>query len=199
MRLTKVGLTGGIATGKSSVAELWRARGARIIDSDALAHQTLTPGTPTYAAVVAAFGGAIVRPDGTINRPALGEIVFADASRRQVLNGIVHPAVRQMWSAALAGAQGQVAVAVVTIPLLFEIGAEKEFDVVVVTGCSEATQLARLAGKGMSAAAAQARIRAQLPTQWKLDRGDFVIWNDGTPAVLARQADLVWKNFKEEA
>ena len=110
---TRIGLTGGIATGKSTVAELWRARGATVIDSDVLAHQALVPGTATYAAIVAAFGPAIVNADRTINRRHLGEIVFADAARRQVLNAIVHPVVRAEWQRALAAATG---IAIVVIP-----------------------------------------------------------------------------------
>ncbi|MCG3150232.1 MAG: Dephospho-CoA kinase [Verrucomicrobiae bacterium] len=194
MHFTKVGLTGGIAAGKSSVAELWRTRGATIIDSDSLAHATLAPGTPTYRQVVAEFGPDIVNPDGTINRRTLGEIVFNDAARRQKLNNIIHPVVRQQWTQALAETSG---VRVVVIPLLFEIGAEAEFDTVVVVGCSAPTQLARLTAKGLTEAQAGARIRSQWPMQQKMDRGNFVIWNDGSRAVLDRQAELIWNKLKE--
>ena len=191
---TRIGLTGGIATGKSTVAELWRARGATVIDSDVLAHQALVPGTATYAAIVAAFGPAIVNADRTINRRHLGEIVFADAARRQVLNAIVHPVVRAEWQRALAAATG---IAIVVIPLLFEVSAEKEFDCVVVVGCSAATQVARLVANGLTAAQAQARMQAQWPLPVKMDRGDFVIWNDGTRAGAQRQAEIIWKKIKE--
>ena len=194
MSFTRIGLTGGIAAGKSSVAELWRAHGATIIDSDVLAHRALERGTATYREIVAAFGAAILNFDGTINRRQLGEIVFADAARRQALNAIVHPVVRAEWRLKLAAATG---IAVVVIPLLFEVGAEKEFDRVVVVGCSEITQLARLAEKGLPAAQARARIGAQLPLLSKMDRGDFVIWNDGSRAVLHQQAEIVWTKIKE--
>ncbi|MEI8315402.1 MAG: dephospho-CoA kinase [Verrucomicrobiota bacterium] len=194
MSFTRIGLTGGIATGKSSVAELWRAHGATVIDSDLLAHRALEPATATYREIVQTFGPAIVNADRTINRRQLGEIVFADAARRQELNAIVHPIVRAEWQRGLAAATG---IAVVGIPLLFEVGAEKEFDCVVVVGCSETTQLARLAVNGLTEAQARARIRAQLPLPVKMDRGDFVIWNDGSRAVLHRQAEIIWTKIKE--
>ena len=102
MRFTTVGLTGGIASGKSSVAGLWCAAGAAVIDSDQLAHRTLEPGTPTHTEIVREFGTEILNADGTIHRPTLGGIVFGDEHRRQVLNQIVHPVVRRMWSEAVA-------------------------------------------------------------------------------------------------
>ena len=200
MRLRKIGLTGGIAAGKSTVANRWsRLSGTAVIDTDDLAHQTLTPGTPTYAAIVKTFGRHILNADQTISRRALGEIVFADEQKRLVLNRIVHPAVRQMWDEALAGLArgGQTEVAVAMIPLLFEVGAEHEFDCVVTVGCSEQTQLARLAAKGLGDAQARARIQSQWPLQKKIDRADYVIWNDGSREVLDQQADIIWATIKE--
>ena len=194
MRLTRIGLTGGIAAGKSTVAEMWRARGATVIDSDGLAHRAQAPGTATYQKIVATFGPGILNPDATLNRRQLGEIVFADAARRQALNAIVHPVVRAEWQQALAAAT---TTTVAVIPLLFEVGAEKEFDWVVVVGCSAATQLARLVAKGLTVAQAQQRIQAQLPVSTKMDRGDFVIWNDGSLAVLQQQAEMLWTKIKE--
>jgi len=197
--MIRVGLTGGIAAGKSTVARRWQEAGAALVDSDALAHQTLAPDTPTWADVVRVFGRDVLNPDRTINRRRLGEIVFPDESKRQQLNQIIHPAVRQMWTAELArlARAGQTEIAVVCIPLLFEVAAEKEFDCVVAVGCSEPTQLARLAAKGFDETQARARIRAQLPVQTKLDRADFVIWNDGSWPVLYRQADIIWQTIKE--
>ena len=194
MSSTRIGLTGGIAAGKSTVADIWRAAGATVIDSDVLAHRALEPGTATHREIVTTFGAGILNFDGTINRRQLGEIVFADAARRQALNAIVHPVVRAEWQRELAAATG---IVLVVIPLLFEVGAEKEFDCVVVVGCSEATQLARLAAKGLPVAQARSRIQAQLPLPMKMDRGNFVIWNDGSRAVLHRQAEQIWKKIKE--
>ena len=199
MRLIKVGLTGGIAAGKSTVSERWRRAGAAVIDTDELAHRTLTPGTPTYAEIVSAFGKEILNTDQTINRRRLGEIVFADEHKRLTLNRMVHPPVREMLNQALAELEqsGQMEVAVAMIPLLYEVGAESEFDDVVAVACSEQTQLARLAAKGLSETQARARIRAQWPAQQKVERADFVIWNDGSREVLDQQADIIWATIKE--
>jgi dephospho-CoA kinase len=198
-RVFRVGLTGGIAAGKSAVAELWRAKGAVVIDSDALAHEALAPGTPTHEAVVKEFGAGVVNADGSINRAALGEIVFRNEERRLVLNGLVHPAVRQKRQEIFAELErgGADAVAVAVIPLLYEVGEEKEFDCVATVACSAATQLARLAAKGLSEPQARARIASQWPLAKKMDRADYVIWNDGSRQTLAQQADTIWNNIKE--
>lgn len=194
-RVFRVGLTGGIAAGKSAVAELWRANGAVVIDSDSLAHEALATGTETHAEVVRAFGTGIVQADGSINRAALGEIVFRSDEQRAVLNRIVHPAVRRKRDEVIAALENAVALSV--IPLLYEVGEEKHFDCVVVVACSETTQRARLATKGFNDAQAQARIAAQWPLQKKMDRADFVIWNDGSRRILAEQADIIWQQIKE--
>jgi dephospho-CoA kinase len=197
--LTKVSLTGGIATGKSTVSHRWQQAGAAVVDSDELAHRTLDPDTPTWEAVVRTFGKDILNADRTVNRPKLAEIVFGDEQKRLALNAIVHPAVLGMWEHELAklAREGETQVAVVSVPLLYEVGLEKQFDCIVVVGCAEQTQLARLAAKGMSEAQARARIRAQWPLQQKMDRADLVIWNDGSLEVLDRQADIIWATIKE--
>ncbi len=198
--MKRIGLTGGIATGKSTVAQRWaRQPGTVLIDSDLLAHEAYRPGTATYQAVREMFGDEILLTDGTLNRRRLGEIVFADDQKRLALNHVVHPAVREMWTAQMEtlAQTGQTQTVVVAIPLLFEVGAQDQFDWVVAVGCSEATQLARLLAKGMTEAHARARMRAQWPLQTKLDRADFVIWNDGELALLDEQADLVWKQMQE--
>jgi dephospho-CoA kinase len=197
--LTKVGLTGGIATGKSTVSRHWQEAGATVIEADELAHRTLEPDTPTWEAIVRAFGKEILNADRTVNRPQLAEIVFGDEQKRRTLNAIVHPAVLQMWTEQLdkLTREGKTRVAVASIPLLYEVGVEKEFDCVVVVACPEQTQLARLATKGMSETQSRARIRAQWSLQQKMDRADFVIWNDGAREVLDRQADIIWATIKE--
>jgi dephospho-CoA kinase len=197
--LIKVGLTGGIGTGKSTVAQHWQRAGAALIDADQLAHETLAPDTPTWMQVVTTFGEEILKPDRTVNRPKLGEIVFGNETKRLQLNQIVHPAVHRMWLDRLAelSAEGRARVAVVAIPLLFEIGAQDEFDWVVVVACSEQSQLARLRAKGLTQEQALARIRAQWPLPRKMDHADFVIWNDGALETLQRQADIIWARMKE--
>jgi dephospho-CoA kinase len=191
----KIGLTGGIATGKSTVLAHWRKTGAATIDADELAHAALEPGTPTHRNVVNAFGLEVVNPDNTINRARLGEIVFGDESRRAVLNQIIHPAVRTAWNEQLNAVDARPGV--VAVPLLYEVDAGDEFDCVVVVGCSEQTQRARLAAKGLSDAQASTRIASQWPIQRKIDLADFVIWNDGLPEILLRQADMIWATIKE--
>jgi len=198
-RLIKVGLTGGIATGKSMTLHHWQQAGAVGIDADALAHQALTPKTPTWEEAVHTFGPKILNKNGTVNRPKLGKIVFADERKREALNRIIHPAVEKMWTEDVEKLEreGTVKITVVAIPLLYEVAAETQFDCVVVVGSSERTQLARLTRKGLSKAQARARIRAQWPLQMKMDRADFVIWNDGQLAVLHQQAETIWANIKE--
>lgn len=197
--LTRIGLTGGIATGKSTVSRHWQEAGATVIEADELAHRALEPDTPTWEAIVRAFGKDILNADRTVNRPKLAEIVFGDEQKRRTLNTIVHPAVLQMWTEQLdkLTREGKTRVAVTSIPLLYEVGVEKDFDCVVVVACPEQTQLTRLAAKGMSETQARARIRAQWPLQQKMDRADFVIWNNGVLEVLHRQADIIWATIKE--
>jgi dephospho-CoA kinase len=198
-QLIKVGLTGGIATGKSVTLDDWRQAGAVGIDADALAHRALVPKTPTWDEVIRTFGTKILNKDGTVNRPRLGGIVFADKVRREALNRIIHPAVEKMWTEDVKQLEreGVARIAVVAIPLLYEVVAETKFDCVVVVGCSESTQLARLTRKGLSKTQAHARIHAQWPLQMKMDRADFVIWNDGLLEVLHQQAGMIWANIKE--
>ena len=198
-RLIKIGLTGGIGTGKSTTMRRWEAAGAVGIDADELAHQALAPETPTWREVVKTFGEGILNGDRTVNRRRLGEIVFADEGKRKALNGIIHPAVDRMLRERVKALEqnGEAEVAVGSIPLLYEVGMEREFDCVVVVGCSEPTQIRRLAGKGLSEDQARARIAAQWPLSQKMDRADFVIWNDGNLEALSEQAGMIWANIKE--
>jgi dephospho-CoA kinase len=198
-RLIKVGLTGGIASGKSTTLEQWREAGAAVIDADELAHEALTTDTPTWEEVVRTFGKGILNKNRTVNRPKLGEIVFADEGKREALNRIIHPSVDRMWHEEIErlASEGRAEVVAVAIPLLYEVAAESQFDCVVVVGCSEPTQLVRLTKKGLSETQARARIGAQWPLPKKMDRADFVIWNDGAPEVLHQQAEIIWATIKE--
>lgn len=200
-RFHKVGLTGGIATGKSTVASLWSAKGVVIIDSDELARRSLEPGTDSYREVLQKFGHGILHSNGTVNRAALGDIVFNDDKKRQILNQIIHPLVRQMWLQLLRECEADAVTEIVAaaIPLLYEVEAENEFECIVTVGCSETTQKARLVAKGLTETQAMARIRAQMPLNKKMDRADFVIWNDGSLDVLAKQAETILHRIKETA
>jgi dephospho-CoA kinase len=199
--LIQAGLTGGIAAGKTTAAAMLAALGAHVIDTDELARRALEPGMPAFETAVRAFGREILKADGAIDRERLGDIVFADAQRRQQLNEIVHPEVRAAWQGELVELKraGWHGVVVVVIPLLYEVGAQDWFNAVVVVGCAETTQRRRLGERGLSEAQAEARIRAQWPMTAKMERADFVIWNEGSLAVLEQQVTRIWKRLESQA
>jgi dephospho-CoA kinase len=195
----KVGLTGGIGSGKSEVARLLAERGAVIVDSDALARDAVAPGSPGLAEVVAAFGPDVVGPDGALDRPALGRVVFADPAARARLESIVHPRVRALADAAFAAAAPD-AVVVNDVPLLVEAGLADRYDVVVVVTTRPETQLARLTElRGMAADDARARIAAQATPEQRLAVADIVIANDGTREQLAARVDEIWAELTRRA
>ncbi len=185
-----IGLTGGIGSGKSTVAELLASYGAVIIDADVLAREAVAPGTPGLARVVEQFGSEVLAPDGSLDRPRLGALVFADPDRLAALNAIVHPYVRQR-SEELTAAASPDAVVVQVIPLLVENGLT-DFDEVVVVDASEETQLRRLTERGMDRADARARIAAQATRGQRRAAADMVIDNDGDLAGLRAQVDRLW-------
>lgn len=190
--MRRVALTGGIATGKSYVTARLRAAGVPVVDADVLAREAVAPGTPGLAAIVARFGPAVVTPDGTLDRAALGERVFADASARRDLEAIVHPAVRAAIDDFFAKLPPATPLAVADIPLLYETGRAGEFDAVVVVACRPATQVARvMARDGLSRAQAEARVAAQWPIADKVARADHVIETDGSFAETDRQVEAL--------
>jgi dephospho-CoA kinase len=178
----RIGLTGGIATGKSYVLDQFRRHGVPCLDADELVHGVEAAGTEATTAIAARFGREVLAPDGAVDRAKLGPIVFADPVARTDLEAIVHPAVYRAIVAGLRGFEllGGCPFAVVDVPLLFETGAEQQFDRVIVTVCPEAMQRARLAERGMSEEAARQRLAAQWPIEKKAQRADFVIRTDGT-------------------
>lgn len=191
--MLKVGLTGGIATGKSHVLDRLQQRGIPCLDADQLAHGATGPGTEATAAIAARFGSEVIGPDGGVDRARLGSIVFADASARRDLEAIVHPAVYRAIQAGIRGFElvGRYPCVVVDVPLLFETGHAADFDRVVVTACEEAQQIERLMARGLSEDAAWQRVRAQLPTADKVAKADFVIRTDGSFEETDRQIDDV--------
>jgi dephospho-CoA kinase len=177
---TRVALTGGIGTGKSYVRAGFEALGVPTVDSDVLARLAVAPGSAGLAAVAARFGPGVLAADGGLDRRVLGAVVFADAAARRDLEAIVHPFVRdetERWFAALPAA---VPLAMADIPLLYEVGRERDFDQVIVAACHPATQLARVIGRGISEEEARQRIAAQLPLEEKVRRADHVISTDGS-------------------
>jgi len=190
-----VGLTGGIASGKSLVADLLAAKGAVIVDADVLAREAVEPGTPGLAAIRERFGDAVLGADGTLDRAALARIVFADAAARADLNAIVHPDVRRRAAEAAAHAPAD-AVVVEVIPLLVETGQGASFDVVVVVDAEPEEQVRRLGERnGLSRAEAQARIAAQASREERLAAADVVIDNTGDLAGLRAQVDALWSHL----
>lgn len=197
--MLKVGLTGGIGAGKSEVSRLLVASGAVLIDADKIAREVVEPGTPGLAKVVEAFGREILAPDGTLDRPKLGSIVFTDPEKLAVLNSIVHPLVGAR-SAELEKAASEDAVVIHDVPLLAENGLAPLYDLVVVVDASPETQLERLVRlRGMSEADARARMAAQATREKRLEIADIVIDNDGPLAGLDERVDAVWADLARRA
>jgi dephospho-CoA kinase len=185
-----VGLTGGIASGKSLVADELAARGAIIIDADVLAREVVEPGTPGLEAIVERFGRNVLS-DGQLNRARLAEIVFADPVARRDLERIVHPAVRAR-AAELEQAAGSAAVVVHVIPLLVETGQQQNFDLVVTVDVDHETQIDRLMTRnGFSRAEAESRIAAQASNEDRKAAADVVLDNSGSVAQLMDQIDAL--------
>ena len=192
MRL--VGLTGGIASGKSTLAAALRALGAPVIDADVLAHAAVRPGTPALREIARQFGPGVLGPDGELDRKAMAALVFPDPAARARLEAIVHPAVR----AAVASETARLAaaghgLAFYDVPLLYERGLEREVDCVVVVHAPRDLQAQRLLARdGMTLAEAEARLDAQLPIDEKALRADVVVSNEGTvDALRSRAAPLL--------
>jgi dephospho-CoA kinase len=190
-----IGLTGGIASGKSTVSRILRELGAPVVDADALVHELQRPGTPVTQAIVEAFGPEILRPDGTLDRAALGRIVFADAARRKVLEAIVHPAVRARMDEEIRRYQqaGHPAV-VLDVPLLIEGGTYRTVDRVWLVYVDGETQRRRLIDRdGLSPADAERRIAAQMSLEEKSAFADLVIDNRGTEGETRVQVEAAWR------
>jgi dephospho-CoA kinase len=196
----RVALTGGIASGKSHCLARFRELGAPAIDADVVAREVVEPGTPGLAAIVARFGGAVLGPDGSLDRPALAGIVFGDPGARRALEAIVHPAVYdaiRTWFAGLESGRPALPAAIADIPLLYETGREADFDRVVVAVCRPDQQLDRLVrGRSLTHEEAAMRIAAQMPIDEKARRADFVVDTSGSFAETERQVDEVWRALR---
>lgn len=194
-----MGLTGGIGAGKSTVARLLAERGAVVVDADQLARDVVEPGTEGLAAVLDAFGPAVLADDGSLDRAALATLVFADPVQLQRLNAIVHPRVQTLTKLALAALPDR-AIAVNDIPLLVEIEAAGRYDFVVVVEADEQVRVARLvAGRAMTEADAQARIGRQATSADREAVADVVLDNNGSYEELVRDVDELWCLITERA
>ena len=191
----RVGLTGGIGSGKSAVAQLLREHGAVVVDADAIAREVVEPGTPGLAAVVAEFGPDVLTAGGALDRPRLGRLVFADDVRRRALEAIVHPLVEARRHELLASVPPG-AIVVVDSPLLVEMGTADEFDAVIVVDAPDDVRIDRLERRGLPPADAKARMAAQASREARLAVADHVIDNSGTREELAAQVDAVWSALK---
>ncbi len=193
-----IGLTGGIASGKSLVAGFLREMGAHVIDADAIAREVVAPGTETLREIVEAFGASVVAADGTLDRKALAALVFSDPAARVRLNAITHPRIRRRIEEEIAAVRAARpgATIVVDIPLLLDVAPPEAFvlDGTVVVFVDEATQVARLAARdGISEEAARQRLRAQRPLREKVPLATWVVDNSGPPAATRRQIEALWQ------
>lgn len=193
--MLRVGLTGNIASGKSTVARLWAGKGAWLIDADELARRAVAPGSQALARIVHEFGPQLLDAAGELDRAAMRRIAFGDAEARRRLEAIVHPEVGRLRAeeerrARAAGAR----VVVHDIPLLFEVGLERDFDVLVLVDAPAELRLRRLMrARNLSEPEARAMLQAQMPAAEKRARADYVIQNDGTLEQLAARAEEVWQ------
>ncbi|MEO8292672.1 MAG: dephospho-CoA kinase [Actinomycetota bacterium] len=194
-----VGLTGGIGSGKSTVARLLAARGAVILDADALARDALAKGTDGFDQVVALFGPEVVAPSGDLDRAAVAARVFADDRRRAELEAIVHPEVRRRIAERVAREAAGDRVVVIDSPLLVETGAHQGLPLVVVVAASEPTRIARLVARGMDEADARARLAAQIPERERAAAADVLLDNEGSEADLEAQVDALWRDLASRA
>ena len=195
-----IALTGNVASGKSEVARIFADLGATVIDADELAREAVKPGSPGLEAIASRWGKGVLNADGSLNRAALRSIIFASEPDRQALNAIVHPQVKRLRDELLAEARARGdAVVVSAIPLLFEVGLEKEFDRVILVDAPDDVRRSRLVHRrGLSPAEAQRMMDAQMPASGKRSRAHIVIENDKDLKALRRAVEHVWKDLANE-
>lgn len=191
-----VGLTGGIASGKSTVSAMLAELGAEVIDADHIARQVVMPGTPAWCKIRDHFGPGVLHPDGQLDRQALADMVFADKSKLALLNEITHPAIFARIADRLEAHHGQDVVVVLDAALLIEAGLAEGVDVVVVVHSPREIQVERLAAKGVGSQDARNRIASQLEPEKRLARADIVIDNTGSLEDLSRQVDKLWEDLQ---
>jgi len=190
------GLTGGVGMGKSTAAGFFAQSGLCLVDTDDLAHQLVQPGQPALAEIQGAFGVDMIAPDGSLDRKKLARIVFADAQARKRLEAILHPRIRERWQAQIEDWRTeQCSAGMVVIPLLFETGAETQFDKIICVACSPVGQHERLRSRGWSDEHLRDRISAQMAAEQKIARSHFVIWTEGSLDNHRRQVERIVKSI----
>jgi dephospho-CoA kinase len=193
-----VGLTGGIGSGKSTIAAMFLSKGAYLIDFDVLAHEVQNPGQPAWKAIIDSFGKEVLDKDGRIDRVRLADIVFEDKKKLAALNGIVHPAVFDAWSRRLCEIQSEKTDAIVLsdVPLLIEAGVKHLFDLIILIYISPEEQLQRIMERnGYSLEEAKKRLSSQMPINEKLGHADIVINNQSSRESAVKKVDEVWKEL----
>jgi dephospho-CoA kinase len=200
--MLKVGLTGNIACGKSHATRIFSRLGARVIDADTVVHELLSPGTETYCRLLDEFGPSILNTDQTVNRKVLGGIVFANAEKRGVLNGIVHPEVRRQIGIRIADIEstGSDGIVIVDAALMIETGSYKLYDRVVVVTCDPEIQLKRVIIRDqLTEQEARARIAAQLPSAEKVKFADYVVDTSGSFRETRHRIEAVYRSLMADA
>lgn len=198
--MLKVGLTGGIAAGKSTAAAMLARKGVLLFDADCLARRVVEPGQPAWEEIVKWLGNDYLHKDGTLNRKVIADLVFTDEASRQKLNSIVHPRVKELFQRKSSEQKKREPqkIQVWEMPLLFEAKMEHLVDIVVVVASSRDFQVERLMERnGLSRSEALQRIQAQYPLEEKIRRADYVLNNDETEEILQKQVDLLWKKLKK--
>jgi len=195
-----VGLTGGIGSGKSTVARLLERRGAVVIDADRLAREAVAKGTPGFERVVDTFGASIVGPEGDLDRRALAAIIFSDPERKAALEGIVHPEVARRFGEQVDELRGTDRVVVYVSPLLVELGLAPAFDVVIVVTASPHLRVSRVAsGRDLSPEDVRARMATQATDEQRMEVAHILVDNDGSLAELEPQVDRIWDDLAARA
>ncbi len=197
-----IGVTGGLATGKSTVSAMFGDLGATVISADNVAREVLAPNSPMIGQVAEAFGFHLIRTDGTLDREQLARLIFSDSDARYRLDKMMHPPIlerlRRQIEEALAGNPERHVV--VEVPLLFELGMENWFDKIVVVTCSERAEIARLFWRdGLNELEARMRISTQLPLAEKVRRADYVVHNEGARSAVASHVGRIWKKLNESS
>lgn len=191
----RIGLTGGIGSGKSTVAGMLAAKGATIVDADLLARRVVEPGSPVLARLAEEFGSEILLPDGSLDRSLLAERAFASERATRHLNEITHPPIRELAEAELAEGEADGGVVVYEMPLLVETGQISLVDLVVVVDVSEQTQLQRAMARGLSEVDTRARMARQVSRERRLEAADHVVSNEGDIESTRAQVDALWHEW----
>ena len=197
--MLRVGLTGGIASGKSTVGRMFGELGCKVIDSDRITRELFAPGNPVNRKVGETFGARVVASDGSINRAVLAELVFQNPDQRQTLNSIVHPAIKQRQNEFLtqAAADDARAIGIVEAALIVEVGTYRDYDKLIVVTCSPKVQRERLRERsGLTPEQIESRIASQMPMEEKVKVADFVIDNSGDIGITRQQVEEVYRQLR---